>query len=276
MARPQLTMARRKKIRRLLAMMNRQNRRFIPVAPPLVEMMHLVTTDEEIDYLLAMGTDHFGKERAQQRSDLPPEEFATFFETLCRKGLLHVEEGPDGRRRYRLNAIAVGWYEAMMHYLMGRPEETAFSEKWKEFFLFFKKFNFFPLRNLQNLVMRPLLNPSQETALMNPAVKSGNRRKTIPVNTDLTSNSRAYPPSRWMNWSRSTERKTPSTLFPASAGTAKPSPTMAATSIFQRNPVWLSDRRPVPGQVSATAGRFPSKRPSKFSRRCAKRVLSTP
>ncbi len=31
-----------------------------------------------------------------------------------------------------------------MHYIVGKPEEQAFSEKWNEFFKYFQKFNFFP------------------------------------------------------------------------------------------------------------------------------------
>jgi hypothetical protein len=33
-------------------MMNKQGQRLLPVAPPLVEMMDLVTTDDELEYLL--------------------------------------------------------------------------------------------------------------------------------------------------------------------------------------------------------------------------------
>jgi hypothetical protein len=42
----------------------------------------------------------------------------------------------------------------MMHYSVGRPQEKKFPEKWNEFSEYFRKFNIFPLRNVQNLFMR--------------------------------------------------------------------------------------------------------------------------
>jgi len=105
-----------------------------------------------------------------------------------------MEYDSDGKEEYRLNAIALGWYEAMMHYLVGKPQEKEFSKKWNEFFEFFQKFNFFPLRNLQNIVLRPFIKPSQDAAIMNPATKGKNKRKTIPINAEISSpDSKVYP-----------------------------------------------------------------------------------
>jgi len=174
--------------------MNKQNQRFIPVAPPLVEMMDLVTTDDELDYLLQMGTGLYGGEQAAKASGMPDEEFQPFFDTMKRKGLVHIEFDDDGKEEYRLNAIAVGWYEAMMHYIVGKPEEKAFSEKWNEFFLFFKKFNFPPLRNIQDLFLRAYLKPGQDAEIMDPEIKGKNKRKTIPISKTVSAqDSNVYP-----------------------------------------------------------------------------------
>ena len=174
--------------------MNKQNQRFIPVAPPLVEMMDLVTTDDELDYLLQMGTGLYGHEQAAKASGMPDEEFQPFFDTMKRKGLVHIEFDDDGKEEYRLNAIAVGWYEAMMHYIVGKPEEKAFSEKWNEFFLFFKKFNFPPLRNIQDLFLRAYLKPGQDAEIMDPEIKGKNKRKTIPISKTVSAqDSNVYP-----------------------------------------------------------------------------------
>ena len=83
--------ARKKKIKTLLWMMNRQNQRFIPPARPLVEMMDLVTTGEELDFLLQMGTGWYDEAHARDVARMPERRFAHFFETLQRKGLVHVE-----------------------------------------------------------------------------------------------------------------------------------------------------------------------------------------
>jgi ferredoxin len=189
-----LTSNKKKKIKTLLSMMNKQNQRFIPTALPLVEMMDLTTSDEELDYLLQMGTGLYDYDQAVKASNMSDEQFQSFFDTMKRKGLVHIEYDKSGKEVYRLNAIAVGWYEATMHYVMGKPEEKAFSEKWNEFFKFFQKFNFFPLRNIQNLVLPSLLKPSQDSALMDPEIKDENKRKTIPINTSVSvPDSQVYP-----------------------------------------------------------------------------------
>lgn len=196
MAHSTLTPARNKKIKRLLGMMNKQNKRLIPIAPPLVRSMNLVTSDDELDYLLQMGTGLYDYDTAARASDQPAEQFEAFFDKMKRKGLVHVEVESDGKEKYRLNAIAVGWYEAMMHYLVGKPAEKEFSEEWLAFFKFFKQFNFFPLRNAQDLFLRNYLKPTQDTALLDPALKSSNKRKTIPINTSISHTSQVYPAFR--------------------------------------------------------------------------------
>jgi hypothetical protein len=194
MAPATLTPVRKKKIRKLLGMMNKQNRRFIPIAPPLVRMMHLVTRDEELDFLLKMGTGRYDYDTAVRAGARPGDQFKAFFDRMKRKGLVHIEVESDGREKYRLNAIAVGWYEAMMHYIVGKPQEKAFSEKWNEFFKFFQKFNFFPLRNVQNLVLPKFLTPSQDSAIIDPEIKSKNKRKTIPIQAPVSvQDSTVYP-----------------------------------------------------------------------------------
>ncbi len=193
MTQPKMTSQKKKNIKKLLSMMNKQNLRFIPIAPPLVEMMNLVTSDDEINYLLQMGTGLYDYERAAKDSGMPEDQFTSFFDEIQRKGLVHIEYDSKGGEKYRLNAIAVGWYEAMMHYIMGKPNEKEFSKKWNEFFKFFQKFNFFPSRNIQNLVLPKLLTPSQDVALMNPEIKSKNKRKTIPIGIDATQEAKVYP-----------------------------------------------------------------------------------
>lgn len=196
MEKPRISSDRKKKIKTILSMMNKQNQRLIPVAGPLIEMMDLATTDDELAFLLKMGTGQYNYEHARKSSSMSDEQFEKFFDTMQRKGLVHVEYGNDGKEQYRLNAIAVGWYECMVHYLMGKPLEKEFSQKWNEFFQFFKKFNFFPLRNIQNLVMPSLLNPSQYTGIIDPEIQGKNKRKVIPLNKNVSvPNQRVYPTS---------------------------------------------------------------------------------
>lgn len=194
MTKTSIPSARKKKIRKLLSLMNKQNDRFFIIAPPLVEMMDLSVTDAELDFLLKMGLGHYDYEAAKSAADVDDAEFEAFFDRIKRKGLVHIESGTRGSETYRLNAIAVGWYEAQTHYLMGKPEEKLFSEKFLEFVQFFQKFNFTPLRDVQNFVLRSVIKPSQSTGIMDPATAGKSKNKVIPIQTEVSApDSQVYP-----------------------------------------------------------------------------------
>ena len=194
MTKIQMSSARKKKIKTLLSMMNKQNQRLVPVAPPLIEMMDLVSTDDELDYLISMGTGLYTYKKAAAASRMSDENFQTFFDTIKRKGFVYIDYDESGHEHYRLNAIAVGWYEVIIYYLKGKPQEKAFSEKCNEYFKFFLKFNFFPLRNVQNLILRNILTPNQDTALMNMETKELPKCKELPINVKISySGNRVYP-----------------------------------------------------------------------------------
>ena len=196
MEQPKMTPPRKKRIKTLLLRMNKQNQRFIVIAPPLMEMMHMTIEDDELDFLLKMGTGPNSPDAVRKISPLDNAGFQAFFDTLMRKGLIHKETGEPGKVQYRLNAIAVGWYEAMMHYLVGKPREKAFSEKFDEYFQFFKRFNFSPLRDMQSLVLRPLMKPGQGVGLLDPATQGKSPKKAIPIGASVSSpESRVYPTS---------------------------------------------------------------------------------
>lgn len=179
-----LTSARKKKLRQLADMMNRQNDRFMVIAPPLLEMMDMVLTDQELDFLLKFGRKMYTVREAADLSGLSENLFRPFFDTLNRKGFIHLDFDESGDERYRLNAIAVGWYEAQTHYLIGKEQEKEFARKFDEFFEFFRKFNVYPVRSIQNIVLRPFVRPSQSVAI-HPAPVPGKKSKKIPINTTV-------------------------------------------------------------------------------------------
>ncbi|MFP4226442.1 MAG: hypothetical protein ACLFRF_06905, partial [Desulfobacterales bacterium] len=59
---PSIPPARKKKIKKLLSLMNKQNDRFFLIAQPLVEMMDMSVTDAELDFLLKIGLGHIDHE----------------------------------------------------------------------------------------------------------------------------------------------------------------------------------------------------------------------
>lgn len=199
MAKTSIAPARKKKIKKLLSMMNKQNNRFFIIAQPLVEMMDLAITEAELDFLLRMGVEPFDHETAKSASEMPDVEFEAFFDPIKRKGLVHIELDANENETYQLNAIAVGWYEAQVHYLMGRPEEKLFSEKFQEYIEFFARFNFSPLRDMENFVLRRIVNPSQGVGIMDPATKGKNKKRVIPINTEVSGPDSKVYPTRYIN-----------------------------------------------------------------------------
>ncbi len=186
MTRSEIPRARKKKIKTVLSMMNKQNKRLLPVTPPLIEMMDLVAADDELDFLLKMGVEPYNYEQAAKAADMPEDEFQTFFYEIQRRGLVHVELYENGKKEFRINAVAVGWYEVMSHYLIGQPLEKAFAQKWNDYLLFFRNFNFPPLRNAQDLVLRQYLTPNQNAGVMDPKIPGKTKRKTIPINASVS------------------------------------------------------------------------------------------
>lgn len=191
--------SRRRKISRLLSLMNKQNFRFMPINNPLIDMMDMSITDDELNFLLRIGTDNFGYKHLKEMSEMDENEFQIFFNTLMRKGLLRPESSETDKERYRLNAIVVGWYESMMHYLAGKPQAKEFSEKLDGYFKFFRKFNFPPVRSIQNAVSRHMIKPNQSVGLLGSKTAGANKRRTIPINTDVSApESNVYPLS-WVD-----------------------------------------------------------------------------
>jgi ferredoxin len=177
--------AKKKKIKKVLALMNKQNRRFVPIVKPLIEMMDMSTNDNELDFILTMGTERFDYKNALNKSNMKDVFFKDFFEKIKRKGLVHAEHDSSGDEIYRINAIVVGWYEVMMFYNKGNPQATDFYDKFIEFFKTFQKFNFFPIRELQNIIMRKFKYPTQSIGLMAPTKESSIRKK-ITINTTVS------------------------------------------------------------------------------------------
>jgi len=184
---------RKRKLFTLANAMNKQNERFLPVIPPLLDMLDLVITSEELDYLITMGPHLYTYEQAASLSQMRDVEFSPFFETLKRKGFINIKLNEKGEERYQLNPLATGWYELQFHNLIGKPEAMEFSKRANDFFSYPRKLNFFPFRNLQNAILQPVLKPYQSVGIME-SQKGPSRGKKIEVNQSLSaSGSKIYP-----------------------------------------------------------------------------------
>ncbi len=189
-----MTSERKKKLKTLLKYMNQQNERFFPAVQPLLDSFNLVLTADELDYLLKMKTDLYTYEQAAALSNMPQEQFDFIFETLRAKGFIKTEYYETGEERYVLHAIVVGWIEAQVPYLFGKPEEKEFAKIYHgDFIKYYKKYNYFPVRNLINSLTRRSIKSNQSIGLNNLEGKGG-KKTTININSPLkASRSKVYP-----------------------------------------------------------------------------------
>jgi len=164
MTRAKMSLERTKSLRALAKLMNKQNIRYVPVTNKLLECFDIAITPEENDFLLRMGTEPRTYEETATLSELSEKEFRPFFENQLRKGLIWPQDTEPGEKRYALSPIFVGWFEMYLCDGAETPEKQEFARCVEDYFQFFKKFNFFPLRNLENLKLRLKSKPLQTIA----------------------------------------------------------------------------------------------------------------
>lgn len=178
-----LTRQRKIKIKQLLQNMRKQNERTMPTNTALIEAMHMVLEENELDYLLELGTDKYRRAELADFYNGSEEEFDSLLDSLLAKGFLRPWNKIAEEPLYSLNALLVGWYEAQVLYLDGKPGEDEFLRKSLvgEYQSFFKKYNVFPLRNIYNaFVKHSKSTPSQSVGRVNP--DSLQKTKTVSVN----------------------------------------------------------------------------------------------
>lgn len=152
-------------LRRLVLLMNRQNRRFMPPMEALLYAMDLVICPEELQLLLKMGTRLYSLEEALAASGLKREEFMPLFENLRQKAFIGVKLSENGSERYYLHPFIVGWFEGVVTYLIGRPEEKEFARRYMSLFTSLRRYNILPVRLAMNAANRlaPVTNQSVGT-----------------------------------------------------------------------------------------------------------------
>ena len=95
--------------------------------------------------------------------------------------------------RYSLQPIIVGWFEAQVSYLIGKPDEKEFARRWMEFVKSGRKYNFFPLRNIMNMTIRKAPVSNQSVGLVHET-KDARGKSIININHTINvSDSKIYP-----------------------------------------------------------------------------------
>lgn len=182
-------------LRKLVILMNRQNKRFMPPFDPILETIDLVLDPEELHLLLKMGTATYTYEQALALSGMRAEKFNPVFESLKQKVFVGITETETGEERYSLSPFIVGWFEGVVTYLLGRPEEKEFAKRYMHFFETLRNRNIYPVRKVMDLMNRyaPVTNQSVGTVYES---KNAKGKSTIIIDeTVVVPDSGIYPAS---------------------------------------------------------------------------------
>lgn len=197
-------------LKKLVLLMNRQNRRYFPPVKAILESIDYLLTDEELQLLLRLGTDRYSYDQAVAASGMDPEPFRIIFDTLIKKGYIGIKYSESGEEGYSLHPFIVGWFEAHVPYLIGTPEEKEFARRWMRFFTTFRNYNFFPARNIMNRVLRSSKISNQSVGTVSE-VKNEKGKSIININRTIdVPDSKIYPTSSVIDMLR--EYGTKSTL----------------------------------------------------------------
>ena len=179
-----MTPQRKQKLKRLAGRMKRQNRSTLPVTAPLLDLLDWAITPLETDFLLAMGTTPVTYRQAQQCAPAGIDNFESFFDTLLRKGIVWPVDFDREATCYELAPMLVGWFELQLCGGEETPEKREFARRLEHGFQYWKKYNIFPLRFLQNRLFLRKDTASQRIAPFTASAASGNTR-TVAVHRRL-------------------------------------------------------------------------------------------
>lgn len=186
---------RKNDLRKLVILMNRQNKRFMPPFEPIIQAIDMMITPEELDLLLKMGTATYSYEQVAALSGLDSEKFNSIFGALLAKVFVGITENEKGEERYSLNPFIVGWFEGVVTYLIGRPEEKEFAKRYLSFFDSLRSRNIYPVRKVMDIMGKytPVTNQSVGTVYESKNEKG--KSKIIINETVVAPDSQIYPAS---------------------------------------------------------------------------------
>ena len=180
-------------LKKLVRLMNAQNRRHFPPVDSLLGALDVVLDRDELGLLLRLGTDVYTYDQAIAKSEMDLEKFKGMFEVLRQKGFMGTKYTAASEERYTLHPFIVGWLEAQVPYLIGKPEEKEFTRRWMKFMTGTLKLNFFPLRNMINNSVKKARVNNQSIGLVREH-KNEKGKSIIDINQRVDApDSKVYP-----------------------------------------------------------------------------------
>lgn len=185
---------RKRQLRRLARLMNRQGGRWLPVTRELLDCLAVAISRQEANFLLNTGGRAMSASSLAALSGLPAEEFDALFAEILKKGLLLSQTDPQQGEVYSLAPLFIGWFE---FFTAGEdtPERVEFARRLQHYFDSFRKFNIPPLRELHNLQARFTRPPQSILPLESPPQPISGNRKIVLDRTLAIPASEVHPPS---------------------------------------------------------------------------------
>jgi len=178
---------------KLVILMNRQNKRFMPPFDPILQTIDLIIEPEELNLLLKMGTGSYSFEQALALSGMNTEKFSVIFESVKQKAFLGIHETENGEERYSLHPFIVGWFEGVVTYLLGKPQEKEFARRYMSFFDSLRNRNYFPVRKVMDVMGRYASISNQSVGMVHEA-KNAKGKSTIVIDEKIAvPDSNIYP-----------------------------------------------------------------------------------
>ncbi len=137
-----------KRLRQLADLMNTRHQNPFPITGELLGCFDVALSDEEVDFLLTMGTEPYTYEQAASTSN--SSDFPNFFERLIKKGLAWPQENKDGRALFALPGLMMGWFEVYLSDGEESPDKREFARRLDKLVRSFGKYNTLLLRSFFN------------------------------------------------------------------------------------------------------------------------------
>ena len=182
-------------LRKLVTLMNKQNKRFMPPLEPILKIIDLCIMPEELSLLLKMGTDLYSYEQVAALSGMNSAKFNTIFETLKQKAFIGIKNPETSEEKYALHPFVVGWFEGQISFLIGRPEEKEFAKRYLDFFTSARNLNFFPVRQIMNVVSKYASATNQSVGTVRESKNAKGKSSIIIDEKIIAPDSKIYPTS---------------------------------------------------------------------------------
>ena len=184
---------RKSDLRKLVILMNRQNKRFMPPFDPILKTIDLMITPDELDLLLKMGTALYSYEQVVALSGMNSAKFNPLFESLKEKAFVGIKLTETGEEQYTLHPFIVGWFEGVVSYLIGKPEEKEFAQRYMSFFDSLRNRNIFPVRKVMDVMGRYAPVSNQSVGMVRESKNAKGKSTIIIDETIIAPDSKIYP-----------------------------------------------------------------------------------